>query len=360
MTPCPVVIFILASVGFLSGAHLIHISTNAAQYSAQAQVTTLGTHALIAYVPTLVLGQMWCVAAGFLGASVLIVVRGRRAWALFTIVVTISVAESVLVGPRSLQIVWLACITWGTGMALSGICKLVAGVTQMRVARDEQVHYTIIRERIRFSRDLHDLLGYSLSAIALKAELAHRTMHQNPSLADDELVEVIETARQALTDVRTAAHGYRNISLTKEVSTVESLLKDAGIRTCVDLAYGALDENADSVLAAVLREAATNVLKHSTARHCSIAVHQVDGDRIRLTIANDGVSCSARMDNHGSGLSNMASRLREIDGELITRVSGTGPCRFEVVVELPCTGTHVVRHEWERSAIRGISAGGDG
>jgi two-component system sensor histidine kinase DesK len=191
---------------------------------------------------------------------------------------------------------------------------------------------------MRFARDLHDLLGYSLSAITLKAELTKRLVASNPDRARDELAEVLDIARQALADVRIVATGYRRISLAKEASSVTVLLGEAGIETAVAIEYAGLDEKIDSMLATALREAVANMLCHSTARHCTIKASvttemSTGSGMIRLRIANDGVPRSARSGRRGGGLENLSSRLTEVGGSLTARVHANG--WFEVVAEAP-------------------------
>jgi two-component system sensor histidine kinase DesK len=302
-------------------------------------LAALGAQALVTFIPFIALGQMWFVVPGLLVALMVPFIRGGRARAWFVIIVVIIVAVSSSLGSHRLsETAWLVCAALGAGLVLSGVLQLILAIAQLRARRDEQVNSVIIRERMRFSRDLHDLLGYRLSAITLKAELAKRKVTDCPSLAKDEIIDVISTARQALAEVRTAAHGYRNVSLAKEASAAALLLEDAGIQTHIELAYGVLTEDADSVLAVVLREAVTNVLRHSAARNCSITVKQVDGDWIRLQVTNDGVSSVARQSIRGDGHDNMASRLEEIGGGLIARStgsSGSTPDRFQVTVLIP-------------------------
>lgn len=336
------IIFSLVLVGLISGL-LLFLAVSArittAVHSSPARFAVLAAQALVTLIPFIALGQIWFVSAGFLAALMVPFIRGRRARAWFVILVVIIVAvSSSLRGLRPSETEWLLCAPLGAGLVLSGVLQLIAVIAQLRARRDEQMNSVIIRERTRFSRDLHDLLGYSLSAIALKAELAKRTVADRPSLAADAIVDVISATRQALAEVRTTAHGYRNISLAKEASATASLLQDAGIQTHIELTYGALTEVADSVLAAVLREAATNVLRHSAARNCSITVEEVDGGWIRLQVTNDGVSCADSRNIRGDGLVNMASRLEEIGGELTARCTGcpgSTPGRFQVTVDVP-------------------------
>jgi two-component system, NarL family, sensor histidine kinase DesK len=204
----------------------------------------------------------------------------------------------------------------------------------VQAKRGELAQLAIINERMRFSRDLHDLLGYSLSAITLKAELTRRLVGSNAPRARDELAEILDIARQALADVRIVASGYRNISLAKEASSVTALLAAAGIATRVEITCGALDEKIDTVLATVLREAITNMLRHSTARNCAIEAG-VTENQVRLLISNDGVPRSARSGRPGGGLENLTTRITAIGGHLTAHARTDG--WFDVLAEAPLT-----------------------
>jgi two-component system, NarL family, sensor histidine kinase DesK len=184
---------------------------------------------------------------------------------------------------------------------------------------------------VRFARDLHDLLGYSLSAITLKAELARRLVPVNPGRSRDEIAELLDIARQALADVRTVSSGYRNISLSKEAASVASLLTTAGIDARVEINCGPLDERVDTVLATVVRESVTNMLRHSQARTCSIEARQA-GEVIVLRMLNDGVPRSSATGRRGGGLENLAARLEAIGGQLTVTIRDG---QFDLLAETP-------------------------
>jgi two-component system sensor histidine kinase DesK len=135
-------------------------------------------------------------------------------------------------------VAYLTASTFDTGLVVFGLSRLSLVIRYVHAARGELAQLAIVRERVRFSRDLHDLLGYSLSAITLKAELARRLVSANPGRSRDEIAELLDIARQALADVRTVSSGYRNISLSKEAASVASLLTTAGIDTQVEISCG--------------------------------------------------------------------------------------------------------------------------
>jgi two-component system sensor histidine kinase DesK len=174
----------------------------------------------------------------------------------------------------------------------------------------------VLRERLRFARDLHDLLGYSLSAITLKIELTHRLMKKAPQEAADQLLEVLEISRLALSDARTVASGYREMSLEEECRSAVSVLSAADVTVRVHCDTTDLPVHASTVLATVLREGVTNLLRHSKAKHCDITIRQAD-DHASLEIANDAVPPRRADHEHGGGgLHNLSVRAKEIGGRI--------------------------------------------
>jgi hypothetical protein len=228
--------------------------------------------------------------------------------------------------------IYLMIASLSSGLTVFGIYQLRLASKRAHGESAQIAQLTSARERERFSRDLHDILGYSLSAITLKAELTRKLVGSEPALAQDELAEVVELARQAATDVRLIARGYSSISLAREAASVASLLSAACITPRVEIDCGALDDKVDAVLATVLREAVTNVLRHSAARNCSIEANQED-KMITLTVINDGVPRPVMSGTGGHGLRNLAWRLEAIGGELTTGVSHDD--QFSLLAKVP-------------------------
>jgi signal transduction histidine kinase len=199
----------------------------------------------------------------------------------------------------------------------------------------------ISEERLRFARDLHDLLGLSLSAMTLKNELTLRLMDIDPDKAAEELVEILGLARQALADVRSVASSYRELSLDDEYRSAESVLTAADVRVRMDVQYTELPVLVRTVLAVVLREGVTNVLRHCRAEHCDIVIRQVDGE-VSLDIVNDGVGSAEPLPAAtvngtaaaaGSGIRNLSYRVTKLGGELHTGLDADG--RFRLRVDVP-------------------------
>ncbi|MGZ3147642.1 histidine kinase [Lentzea chajnantorensis] len=188
------------------------------------------------------------------------------------------------------------------------------------------------QERLRFARDLHDLLGFSLSAITLKVELARRLIGEQTERALRELAEVLGIAREALTDVRAVASSYRELSLADEIESARSVLTAAGVATTIETDLAELSPRSRTVLATVLREGVTNLLRHSEATRCTITVSGT-GPVVSIDIVNDGAPARLGTDR-GSGLANLATRATAIGGSLRAEVdAGTHRLHAEVPAE---------------------------
>lgn len=288
---------------------------------------------LVTYFPAVAFGDFFAGMAGYVGGAALILLPGKVAWGTFVGTIGSMVLLGATADLRPSDTAYLACSSAVLGIAVFVVGRL-SHVSRYADARSSELaQFTVIKERMRFARDLHDVLGYSLSAIILKGEFAKRLAAHDPSRVRDELAEVLDIAREALADVRVMANGYRNISLTKEGSPVASLLAAAGINAEVQLMCGALDESVDMVMAIALREAVTNVLRHSQAKNCTIeaGIHE---DTVRLQVTNDGVMRSATADRRGTGLQNLSARLMAIGGRLTVKAhDGT----FTMLAEAPLT-----------------------
>lgn len=191
--------------------------------------------------------------------------------------------------------------------------------------RTRQLHarLAVAEERLRFSRDLHDVLGRALSAIALKSELgAELSRRGQGERAAEQMLEVRELANDSLREVRAVVAGYRQVDLATEVAGARSVLRSAGVRTRIIGEDTTLPPRVQSALAWVVREGATNVVRHSSADTCTIDVAVVEegGERLaQLTIVNDGVSGPP---STGSGLVGLSERLADLGGTVTTEAAG--------------------------------------
>ncbi|TDC13651.1 hypothetical protein E1284_19645 [Actinomadura bangladeshensis] len=230
----------------------------------------------------------------------------------------------------------------------SGVCGLVAFVNvyqrrmwdmhrETHAARDALARLAVTEERLRFSRDPHDLLGHSLSLIAVKSELAIRMSGTDPERAGAEMADVQRAAREALREVRAAVSGYRAVELDTELAGVRAVLEAAGVRCETGDPPGTLPPAVRSVLAWVIREGATNVIKHSEARHCAIAI-AVYGGSVVLEMRNDGVrggGVGNDAGSGGSGLTGLAERAAVLGGEVAAGRHGRDGFLLRAAVPLP-------------------------
>jgi two-component system, NarL family, sensor histidine kinase DesK len=183
---------------------------------------------------------------------------------------------------------------------------------KLRMAHEEIQHLATVAERERIARDLHDVLGHTLSLIALKSELAGKLIERDPARACQEIQEVEHAAREALTEVRAAIAGYRSKGLPEEFTQAQATLETAGVKVNCHAPAVSLQPAQESVLALVLREAVTNVVRHARARNCRLHLEQVNGT-CRLQIEDDG---RGGFQVEGNGLRGMRERLEAFGGTL--------------------------------------------
>ncbi|MFN8075588.1 MAG: histidine kinase [Kineosporiaceae bacterium] len=299
----------------------------------------LGVQAALCYAPFLVFGQSWVGMPGFLAGSILLVMPTALGWSGFALVILSMAAIQTTLSVDPADITYTTVSTVITGLVVFGLSRLASLVRQLHDARDELARMAVSAERLRFARDLHDLLGYSLSAITLKSELTRRLVTRQPARAVDELTEILQLSRQALADVRSVAAGYRDMSLDSETRSACSVLAAADIRVECTGRPGPLPDAVNTVLATVLREGVTNVLRHSKATTCRVVVERGEG-RVRLLLTNDGVGegdhlalQKAGKRHGGSGITNLRSRVEALGGRLDARVDDDG--WFELDTDLP-------------------------
>jgi len=194
-------------------------------------------------------------------------------------------------------------------------------------AQDEIEHLAKVAERERIARDLHDVLGHTLSVIILKSELAGKLMDRDTQRAGTEIREVEQISRQALSEVRDAIRGYRSHGLLAELAKAKATLETAGLSVKCEAATLALPALQESVLSMAVREAVTNVVRHAQARNCSVRLEQQNGS-CRLAIEDDG---RGGIQNEGSGLRGMRERVEMLGGTL-TRDSQAGTT---ITINLP-------------------------
>jgi two-component system, NarL family, sensor histidine kinase DesK len=229
----------------------------------------------------------------------------------------------------------LAVTTLGVGGAVIGLTQVVAANYRLRDAQAKVARLAVAEERLRFSRDLHDLLGHSLSIIALKAELARRLLDDQPDVAGEQVRDIEDVSRRALREVREAVSGYRRPTLEEELDGARSALTAAGLDVRIEAEDGVPPE-ADAVLAWVVREGTTNVIRHAGASAVEIRVRN-EGEDASLEVLDDGTTPAATAPAGakvgGSGLAGLAERVALHGGRMEAAPRPEGG--FRLAVRIP-------------------------
>jgi two-component system sensor histidine kinase DesK len=200
---------------------------------------------------------------------------------------------------------------------------------KLRLAHDEIERLAKAAERERIARDLHDLLGHTLSLIILKSELASKLAERDVERARNEIRDVERISRDALAQVRSAVRGYRDGGLKQELDSAREALTTAGIDVTVEMQPVVMPAGYEAVLALAIREAATNIVRHARARRCTIEVVQ-NGAECTATIRDDGVGGNAAP---GTGLTGMRERVESLGGTL----RHDGAHGMTITITLPLT-----------------------
>lgn len=198
---------------------------------------------------------------------------------------------------------------------------------RLRLAHEEVERLAKLAERERIARDLHDLLGHTLSVIVLKSELASKLASRDPERAAVEIREVEQISREALAEVRRAIQGYRAHGLSDEIAIARRALGAAGVALSCDVDPVELAPATEDALALALREAVTNVVRHARATRCSVRLAAADGC-VELEVSDDGVGGDR---GEGSGLAGMRARARELGGT----VERDGSSGMRLTVSIP-------------------------
>ncbi|MGW0709096.1 sensor histidine kinase [Streptomyces sp. NPDC002643] len=230
------------------------------------------------------------------------------------------------------------------GFSMTGVRELIRTANELREARATVAQLAANEERLRLARDLHDLLGHSLSLITLKSELAGRMLPAHPGKAAKEVADIEQVSRQALVDVRAAVSDYRRPRLSSELAGAKVALTAAGVTADLPADPDLTDlpdipESGEAALAWAVREAVTNVVRHSGAHRCTVRLthrQTLDGPVLELTVEDDGTGgndpTTGIPAGPGNGLTGLAERLQKAGGTL-----EAGPVKhgFRVVARAP-------------------------
>jgi two-component system sensor histidine kinase DesK len=278
-------------------------------------------------------GGNWLLFFPLLGLAAGSTVRGEALrWTGFGLAALAGTVSAFREGWDGINI---AYATFLSAMVTAAILGLSEAVRKLRAAREELARRAVEEERMRFSRDLHDLLGHTLSVIVVKSEAARRLAPRDMDAALGQITDIEAVGRQALTEIREAVTGYREGSLSTELDRARSALTAAGVEPVVRRSGPPLTPQTEALLGWVVREAVTNAVRHSGASRCEITVHGT-AERVRLTVADNGDGTSAHPVTEGvggTGLKGLTERLAAAGGSLRAGPSPRGG--FTVTAELP-------------------------
>jgi signal transduction histidine kinase len=302
----------------------------------------LTAQAVLLVLPYVLFGYSWTGVAGLVAGNALLVLRPAFGWSIFVATVVATGLAQAGHGEAMMA-------TTATALLLAGLATGFATHRDWPSPPEPQPAPALVvdpvvtttaavtAERVRVARDLHDLLGYSLSAIKLKSELAHRIVADRPDhgweFMQEHITDILDITHHALADVRSLARAYRPLSLADTSDSAKAMLAASNIDVSVELAHDPLPEPVETVLAAVLCEAVTNVLRHSDASTCTIGVHQ-RGATILLDVINDGAADRA-VSADCNGVRNQAERIKAVGGTFSARHIGDGS--FHVHATIPAT-----------------------
>jgi two-component system, NarL family, sensor histidine kinase DesK len=239
-----------------------------------------------------------------------------------------TIAASAIVMAAEGWYVHFSAWSWGICAFFSiavGAANVVAAqkmrsAQRLGLAHEEIAHLAKVAERERIARDLHDVLGHTLSVVVLKSELAGKLMDRDPDRARREIGEVEQIARKALGDVREAISGYRSGGLAAEIARAEKTLETAGVKLECDAQPPQLPPAEETVLSLIVREAVTNIVRHAQASRCVLEIKS-GGDGTALVVEDDG---RGGIRQEGNGLRGMRERIASIGGTFrIDSANGT-------------------------------------
>ncbi|MEU6034571.1 histidine kinase [Actinomadura sp. NPDC047616] len=342
--PAPLLAASVAAVLAVCGLQLYHSLPRPPGALPRHAAWTLPSQIVLACLPLFAPGRPYPQLAGFAAGSILIVLYGRGgrvAWPAFgAVLLGVFAVLAVRGEPLALNAYWTFNAAAIAAM-FYGLALLTGLVYQVREARLALAEIAVARERRRIARDVHDLLGYGLSAIAVKGELAARA----PDRAERELADIARIARRALADLRAIPGADdHDLSLEAELESARDVLAAAGMEVTVEARLGPpLPRATDALLATVLREAVTNVLRHSRPSRCAITADRVD-EYVRLRVVNDGAPADGDTNGDtdgdtdgdtggGQGLGNLTARVSAAGGRLDAGPAGDG--RYELRVLQP-------------------------
>jgi two-component system sensor histidine kinase DesK len=277
----------------------------------------------------------WGYLFSYVAACTALVVPSGWSFPAVLVIAAGSMAATALGGGNAGAATGYAISAVGVGLLLSLMRDLRTRNQELTEARAELARTAVAAERERFARDLHDLLGHTLSVITIKAELAGRLLPDRVDEAHGEIRDVEQVARQALCEVREAVSGYRKPTLEGELKGARVALSAAGIIAEVERSEMMLDPEVEAVLAWAVREGATNVIRHSGASRCQVRV-RAGLANAEVEVVDDGGGCAGF--SGGNGLIGLRERAERLRGRIDAGALPNGGFRLSVCVPMSAAG----------------------
>ena len=278
----------------------------------------------LAVVMCATIGQKGDAAAVYIAVTCVMCLRTRWAW-LASLVVALSAYAATVWIPDWHRDEGILFGTLVATLAIWGISQSINRNVEVLAVREENARLALEDERNRFARDLHDILGHSLTVITVKAELANRLIDVDTDRTKAELADLERLSRDALADVRRAVEGYRELTLPGELARARTALSAAEIEADLPNSTDGVASDARELFAWAVREGITNVIRHSGARRCTVVLgeHEVE-------VRDDGQG--AETSGAGNGITGLRERAAALGGTVITRSLDPG---FSLKVVVP-------------------------
>ncbi|MER5201872.1 histidine kinase [Streptomyces sp. NPDC002825] len=331
----------LAAVGMLAFA----VTFSRMVYDVVARGTDRDRHLVdvalctsVAFAMLLLLGGSWGALPSLAAGAAVVSLGARRSvWAALLILLGTALSCLLLGMPADL-LVDVVVRSAVTVVVIGALGLLPPFAREIHDNRAELARMAVLEERLRFARDLHDVLGHGLSVVGMKLEVALLLQRTDPDRARTEIEEALGVSRASVSDLRSLVHGYRQPSLRSELEGVCSVLGSAGISCRADQVPPGIPQAVQEAVGWVVREGVTNVLRHSTATECRIKL-RVDDGRLLVEIVND--RAGDRVMAPGNGLRGLRERLAGVAGELTAGPDGNGG--FRLLAHAPLDSTPAQR-----------------
>lgn len=255
------------------------------------------------------------------------VVRLRTTWLLLIALGAAALVAGVLSDGWTESVLFLPAIIISISAMMAAFGRNIAAMNALRATRDQMAQMAVERERSRVARDLHDILGHSLTVITVKSELAGRLSDVDPARARTEIGEVEALARGALADVRTTVAGYRGVTVAGELAAARAALDAAGIAAELPTATENVPAERRELAGWIVREGVTNVIRHAQASRCRVRL----GAR-SVIVEDDGVGPASGAGTAGSGLIGLRERVEAAGGRLTLGRSELGGFLLKVAL----------------------------